>query len=56
MSQVRLALFVLKNYAAYAHWSSGADMYGGEERRQRSRAYRQLTVDGLEALKASWRA
>ncbi len=55
MRQIRLAAFMLKNYAAYAHWSAGAEMCGGEVLRQRSRIYRQLTVETLDALKAGWR-
>lgn len=52
MKSLKLALFALRNYAAYAQNRAGAEMFGGEVRRQRVAVHRDLTVEAVEALKA----
>lgn len=55
MRVLKLALFALNNYAAYAHHRAGAEMCGGELRRQRSAARRDLTIEAVEAVKSEIR-
>lgn len=55
MRQIKLIMFTLNAYSAYATNRAGADMYGGELRRQRTMAYRDLTIAGLDALKKDLR-
>jgi hypothetical protein len=52
MQRYKLILFVLNNYAAYAIDRAGAEMYGGELRRKRTMARRELIIDALDAIKA----
>ncbi len=51
MRLLRLSLFALRNYAAYAQWHAGAEMFGGAERVARRAAHRDLTVAAIEAMK-----
>ena len=52
MRRLKLLLFTLDQYSAYAMNRAGAEMCGGEARRRRTMAHRDLTLEGLEALKA----
>lgn len=51
MRRLKLIMFTLNAYSAYATNRAGAEMYGGEVRRRRTMAYRDLTLAALEALK-----
>ncbi|MCV2868840.1 hypothetical protein OEW28_09390 [Defluviimonas sp. WL0002] len=51
---IQLALFSLKQQALYGLWKSGADMFGGTERRFRTVAYlrlRDLAADELRKVR-----
>ena len=48
---MNLILFSLRQQAAYGLWKSGADMFGGTERRYRVVAHLQLRDMTAEALR-----
>ena len=52
MTSLKLALFALHHYAAYAQNRAGAEMFGGELRRQRVAVHRDLTLAAIEGLKS----
>lgn len=56
MNKVKLALFALDHFAAMAIDQAGAEWVGGDHRRLRARAHRQLyhaAMDGLLRHRAS---
>ncbi len=55
MNPLKLALFALHHYAAYAQNRAGAEMFGGELRRQRVAVHRDLTLAAIDGLKAQAR-
>lgn len=51
MNRLKLILFTLNNYAAYAQDRAGAEMFGGQLRRRRSMARRDLVIQALDGLR-----
>jgi hypothetical protein len=52
MQRVKLILFVLNTYSAYALDRAGAEMFGGDLRRKHTMARRALVLDALKAIKS----
>ncbi|CUH61065.1 hypothetical protein THS5294_02365 [Thalassobacter stenotrophicus] len=51
MNRLKLILFTLNNYAAYAQDRAGAEMFGGQLRRKRTMARRDLVIQALDGLR-----
>lgn len=50
MTTLKLMAFSLRHLAALGYWQAGAEMYGGDTRRARADAHRQLQMLASGAL------